>query len=560
MKNLKSNKLVSALIAAGAVSFAGFANAAALNPDGLGEVLVYPYYSVQNGNATLLSIVNTTNQGKVVKLRFREHRNSDDVRDFNIYLSAQDVWTGAVLALGATGVNGNGLGANGAAIYTQDNSCTAPGKAQWPFSDGAGTYGVHFSTSDYLRHDDSLRTTELTQTIQRATRGYFEVLEQATIPTGTSMYNAIDHRVAGRGGRPDCAALEALVQVNNQYSWASAGLVAPTGGLFGTAAYISTGNGASTAQSAVALNGFDRATGAGNSQVFSPGSERPAMWDAANTSAAVITPTQVVIASTAGVGAANGLTGSNATRYDAMLAGHLPLFATNVYGEYFYSNDLAGATDWVVTFPGKRHFTTFVGAGVTNPSYTPKQPADAFAPASNTTLPPFATSSFWRVTGTSAYTAPVPISSIAYDREERTITNQTPGCTFSPCDPADIIPGASLPFESNVIAFGPTGQSTTAASGALNADNALWLLGAVQTPLGGGGWLDLAFTSIRPVAATRTGGVDLVTGAALTQGAVTFNGLPVVGFQAGSAKSIGTGGVRDNYRHSSNLNYRKSVQ
>src|SRR5690606_35656779 len=84
-----------------------------VNPDGLGQVLIYPYYTVNNGNMTLISVVNTTNDVKAVKVRFLEGMNSQEVLDFNLYLSPFDVWTGAVHESG-----------EGAALTSNDNSCT----------------------------------------------------------------------------------------------------------------------------------------------------------------------------------------------------------------------------------------------------------------------------------------------------------------------------------------------------------------------------------------------------------------------------------------------------
>ena len=54
------------------------------------------------GNAfnTYVSVVNTTDVVKVVKVRFREGKNSREVLDFNLYLSPNDVWTGAVIPAG----------------------------------------------------------------------------------------------------------------------------------------------------------------------------------------------------------------------------------------------------------------------------------------------------------------------------------------------------------------------------------------------------------------------------------------------------------------------------
>ena len=94
----------------------------------------------------------------------------------------------------------------------------------------------------------------------------------------------------------------------------------------------------------------------------------------------------------------------------------------------------------------------------------------------------------------------------------------------------------------------------------MSSDKSLWLLGQLQTPVVGGGWLDLSFSGTRPVVGTIVGGVLLRTGTPLVAGNLTtFNGLPVIGFQVTSAKSIGAT-VRDNYRDSSNLAIKKSVQ
>src|SRR5882757_1736640 len=96
---MKRNSLTTAVVAgiAGVAGFAGLANAVDLNPDGLGQVLIYPYYTVNGGQDTLFSVVNTDPvNGKAVKVRFLEGYNSREVLDFNLYLSPNDVWTARV--------------------------------------------------------------------------------------------------------------------------------------------------------------------------------------------------------------------------------------------------------------------------------------------------------------------------------------------------------------------------------------------------------------------------------------------------------------------------------
>ncbi len=93
----------------------------AVNNGGIGHALLTPYFNTQNGNATLISIVNTdTTNGKAIKVRFRGASNSDDILDFTLLMSPGDVWNATI-----TAVSG-GI----AQIVTNDRSCTLPQLAQ----------------------------------------------------------------------------------------------------------------------------------------------------------------------------------------------------------------------------------------------------------------------------------------------------------------------------------------------------------------------------------------------------------------------------------------------
>ena len=83
MKNFKTKTLVAAFAGLSAAGAVGVAEAVYLNPDGLGQVLIYPYYTVRTKAAvapfdTYLSVVNTTNSAKAVKVRFLEGKNSKE--------------------------------------------------------------------------------------------------------------------------------------------------------------------------------------------------------------------------------------------------------------------------------------------------------------------------------------------------------------------------------------------------------------------------------------------------------------------------------------------------
>jgi hypothetical protein len=92
----------------------------AANLNGIGHMLLVPYFTSQDKNHTLLNMVNTdTTNGKIVKVRFRGAANSDDLFDFLVFMSPGDVWSGDVSQ------NSAGL----STLATGDNSCSKPAKS-----------------------------------------------------------------------------------------------------------------------------------------------------------------------------------------------------------------------------------------------------------------------------------------------------------------------------------------------------------------------------------------------------------------------------------------------
>ncbi|HRD32764.1 MAG TPA: hypothetical protein PLR02_00775 [Rhodocyclaceae bacterium] len=198
-------KLLAVSVAATLGFGAGVANAqVAVAENGVGQVNILPYYSVQSGNATLVHITNTdTVNGKAVKVRFRGAEWSDDVFDFQVFLSPGDIFTGAVEYNGNTGL---------AKFSTSDNSCTLPANVNRDFV-------------DQRLHNKATGTLE----------GYVEVLTLADIPENTaadSLYTTIKHV---DGVAPcDFDILKVLVQDTGTELFQ--GLTVPTGSLltFGT--------------------------------------------------------------------------------------------------------------------------------------------------------------------------------------------------------------------------------------------------------------------------------------------------------------------------------------
>src|SRR5436309_303002 len=144
-----------------------------LNQSGTGQVLIYPYYTVQatgnNAYNTYISITNTQSNAKVLKVRFREGKTSAEVLDFNLYLSPNDMWVGAIVP------DGQGTDAPARLVGAGDLSCTDPAIP-------AG--GEPFKNFAYTAGSDALPGV----TLDRTREGYVEVFEMGTL-SGTAAAN-----------------------------------------------------------------------------------------------------------------------------------------------------------------------------------------------------------------------------------------------------------------------------------------------------------------------------------------------------------------------------------
>ncbi|MEH6581988.1 MAG: hypothetical protein V7754_08635 [Halioglobus sp.] len=105
---------LAAAVAAATAGYTGVTQAA-LSDNGLGDLAIVPYYTVQGDFITGLHVINTSNATQVVKLRFRRASDSMDALDFNLIMSPRDEWTGFI-----SDASGNII------VESQDNTCTVP--------------------------------------------------------------------------------------------------------------------------------------------------------------------------------------------------------------------------------------------------------------------------------------------------------------------------------------------------------------------------------------------------------------------------------------------------
>jgi len=468
MNTFKRKALMTAVLA-GLGAAAGTAQAVYQNPSGLGQALIYPYYTVQatGGNSynTYISVVNTTDRVKVVKVRFREGKNSREVLDFNLYLSPNDMFTGAVVPASADA-------ASAGRFVTTDVSCTNP---------GIPATGVDFRNFEYVGASADGAGTGL----DRTREGYVEMIEMAIL-------NAPDSTRATHGatGLPsNCGALQGQI-----VAFATT-LSSPTGGLSGTGTLINVNSGLDMTYNAIAIADL---TG---SQIYANiGTDVPNLGDA--------DPVSVVIARSSTGTDTNAYTSAwvdvvttPLTVTDGAQAVSATMLHNAVINEYVLDTATLSNTDWVFTFPTKRYFVNL---------------ATAIAPFTE------------KFTATGACEE---ISFTFFNREES--TGAAAGVDFSPLPPGATPNTLCWESTILSIRNGATHMPATTNSGVLGSvnntnvqittsfQNGWGRLSFTDTNSSGTGMVSDVASLTTPV---------FPTPAAPAAGAQTYRGLPVVGF------------------------------
>jgi hypothetical protein len=500
MAKFKMKQLALALgMVAGSMSLIPSVQAVNLATDDLGQVLIFPYYTVRGGWNTLLNITNTSATDVVAfKIRFHEARNSRDVFDFNVFLSPNDVWSGWVQ--NDPGADGRvGTSDDLPRFFTNDNSCTAPAipAAGQPFggiiaytgtaADGAGT------------------------TADRMQEGYVEIVMMGSAnqndlksPAGTTLIPLAANAVHSKTTRTplNCTALVNAFNNPNYAYFNQAAAPLPANGiaalraefprynsnpLKGAFSLVNGSEGWNATGSTTALANFFAPTsavlGAAGTNLITfqlPPQGLPAFTDsyflpdlsAGNTRGLVLRENGAVTESTA-IGGADAVS--------------FVLQRTNVVNQWARRTDAATgwltSSDWVVNFPTKRFYvdrTTTHNYSASAPG-TPGLPASAPAPFANN----------FTFGANYAGQSCDPVTFTIYDREEFFSTS---GPVFSPSP----VSSTSLCYETNVITFDGSNILGSAIPSNIN-----------DLP-GDNGWINLV----------------------LNGGTNAANGLPVIGFSA----------------------------
>jgi len=483
----------------------------------LGQVLIYPYYTVRGGKDTIFNIFNTSNKTIATKVRFHESHNSRDVLDFTLILSPYDKWSGTISA-----------GAAGAApiFKTRDNSCTVP---QIPST------GVALNASAY--NASGFADADADQSNDRMNEGYLEVIAMGQADAGdafgtdsspgvgfNSPYTAgnpgnVAYNSTHVNGVPrDCAAVQPKFVAGagaTVYSTPATNYSADPNADGNPAAadeFDAMVLGFNPLRGALTIVGADDGVGFGTSAlaiadwVFSTGAHNNHVT--AQQFPYFLEPTLV---SAAGLWTVNEL-----FFIDTILE------ARTVVNEWANNPINGAATDWVIQFPTKAYHVdipyannaTQTGCNPNNiqAAYNgyrggwavdPLNPANCGPLTTDAPLLPQIAPFETRFGPTGS---PVTVTTTTYDKEER--EGQPDGVSFSPAQPGA---ANALPWESNIITFG--GPSVLSSSSPeLTLDPVATIPGAETN-----GQAMMVFTN-----------ADTVSGG----GTMNNLGLPVIGFVA----------------------------
>lgn len=469
--------------------------AVTVEASGLGDALLYPLYTVENNNSTLVSVTNTTDEYKAVKIRFLEGLNSAEVLDFHLYMSPQDVWSGSIVAT-----------ENGAKLMSKDTSCIVG------LNNGFPKQGLEFRDFEIAKDGDKKEL----QSIARTRMGHFEVIEMGVLPAdaiivpavgatpAVTAQAAIEH-VNGKPG--NCAALttawntggefyKETVVGGEEYSSTTTQLTAPSGGLYGTAAIVNVPAAWAATYDATALKG----TLGGAVQHPRPGTIYPHLLSGANPA----------IGSEADI---NDLSNQDVADVAKNLVSNV-LLKSSLHNDYYVNPALNAETDLVVSYPTKRFHVNL----------TDKTDLDANGKAKPAAVAPFAQG--WD--GQKGLSCD-PITVTYYDKEEA--SQKVDEEFISPLPPA----GAAFQLcaETNVLSIGDSNIF-----GEVELDGKKYIRQSFDLAAGfNEGWLDIDLTST----------VDAP------------NGLPVVGFSTITTKNGNAGGkgIMANFAQSFNHKYTK---
>ena len=331
-----SSKIFSFIIVTTCGFFASNVSAVNINHQGVGQALIYPYYTVRNGQVGLLSVENNSTTPKEVRVQIYEGLAGQAVLSFNVYLSSEDTWT-VFMTNDNEGV---------ASIITGDISCTVP----------------TFPPSTLLNLRDELYKEDAgdNDSKNRLQEGYIEIIELSQLSGEHAEWS-----------NPSSDEFNCTKIMN---SWVNANGVWRDGGTVDTAAISGPGSisgsfnivdplvGSSASYSALALANFDQAD---NNHIIEPGDLSFNLSHAGDSNGEVVSKVvingDVITSHWENDSDGNGQTGLDAVSAVLMHSGIMNNFSS----EHIAS--MGTYSDWVISQPTKNGYVKGDGSDALGP-------------------------------------------------------------------------------------------------------------------------------------------------------------------------------------------------
>ena len=346
-----SSPRLAPLAAAIGIALAAPAHAINLAPNGKGEVLIFPYYTVRNGFDTIVSVTNASDRTVLAALRLREAKNGRTVGELHLVLSPHDMWTAGVTTDGGSG----------AYLRSFDSSCTAPALPAGP----SGSTQVALSAGGYdgtgpLPYDNG------GSGLSRVQEGFIEIIEMgiSTVPESAIVaLSEIEYASQHVAGVPrNCALVAGAFADAANFAESGNGTAlsasvfssfeAPKNVLFASATLINVGSGHAYDAGPTVVQNFRNTT----PLVYRPVAGKPTLASGdANMTVSRLDRDGAPVT-----------TAAIASPVDAV---SVLLMADTVANEYASGGTAtSGArTDWVLTFPTKHFYTDEAEAGASAP-------------------------------------------------------------------------------------------------------------------------------------------------------------------------------------------------
>lgn len=288
------------------------AQAVEINPRGLGEVLIFPYYTVTGDYDSYINLVNTSNDYKALKVRLRESMNGAVVLEFNLYLSPKDHWS-AVITQSVD--NGDVV------LITADKSCTVP---------------LAISEGETITLDNANYESDSMGGMERTREGFVEVIEMAEISNGTQNWQGDILQVDGVPG--DCRDLALSWNPGGVWNLDPLdGASRATGGLSGYGVLVDVYEGTLATYDAVAIDNF---TAPGAIALHTaPDSSLPTLGSGDTEYILLVNGEYVSGSATSGIDAVSAL-----------------FMQARLMNDFILEPAVVAATEWVITFPTKHEY------------------------------------------------------------------------------------------------------------------------------------------------------------------------------------------------------------